>query len=141
MQINSSIFIQDPPRNCRGIFYLFLIVSGLFCSAVLQAQAKLEVQENKKSFGKVLKGQKVSLLYLVKNNGNQPLIFEKAEVSCDCTSAAYPKAPLLPGDTVTVKVTFETRSAIGRQDRVVFLHSNDPASPAKLRFKGIVVKY
>jgi hypothetical protein len=44
----------------------------------------------------------------------------------------------MPGQNATVTVNFNSTTAIGRQDRIVNLHSNDPKSPAKLRYKGTV---
>lgn len=101
-------------------------------------QAKLEVTEWKQSFGTVTKGEVVKLNYEIKNNGNSPLLIHDAEVACSCTSVDYPKQPVLPAQTATITVSFDTKSVYERQDRIVYIHSNDPRSPARIRFKGFV---
>jgi hypothetical protein len=116
-----------------GLFFL-----AFLCPALSGAQAKLEVPEAKKSFGHVPKGEVVVLNYEIRNTGDQPLLMETSEVSCDCTKIRFSDAPILPGKTSTVQVTFDSKHAYGRQDRVVYLFSNDPKSPGKIRFKGTV---
>jgi hypothetical protein len=107
-------------------------------SALLAAQPKLEIAEQKQSFGNVKQGEPVILNYAIANKGNAPLVFERYEVSCHCTSADLPQEPVPPGGTATITVTFKTSSAYGLQDRIVKVYSNAAKSPAKLRFKGIV---
>lgn len=106
----------------------------------MRAQARAEVREWKKSFGTVPKGEVVKLHYTINNTGDQPLLIHDAEVACSCTSVDYPAQPLRPGQSGAVTVTFNTKTVYERQDRIVYLHSNDPRSPLKLRFKGFVQK-
>ena len=138
MENNLNTFLKNP-APC-GIFcfrnvILFLLV---FLSCSFYGQARLEVADAKKSFGFVKKGEVVNLDYAITNRGNQPLIISDAEISCSCTQVDFPKQPLLPGQSATVTVHFDTKSAYDRQDRVVYLNSNDPAGKAKLRYKGFV---
>ena len=58
--------------------------------------------------------------------------------ACSCTTVDFPKQPLLPGQNARVIVSFNTQTVYGRQDRVVYLNSNDPKGPHKLRYKGTV---
>jgi hypothetical protein len=102
------------------------------------AQPRLSVTEARQGFGRVKKGEVVRLLYQVVNTGDKPLLLEDTKVSCDCTSARFPAEPVMPGAAATVSVSFDTKGAYGRQDRVVELFSNDPKSPHRLRFKGTV---
>ena len=76
--------------------------------------------------------------YIITNEGDQPLVIDDATASCHCTTAKYDPAAIAPGKSTTVMVVFQTKSAYGRQDRVVEVFSNDPRSPLKLRFKGVV---
>jgi len=94
----------------------------------------------KKNFGIVKKGEIVKIVYDIVNKGNQPLIINDAEVSCSCTTVEFPKQPILPAGTAKVTVSFDTKTVYYRQDRDVYLNSNDPKGPAKLRYKGVVLK-
>jgi hypothetical protein len=134
---------SNPPAQNRRIFYLrrllpllVLFITSSYCIA----QAKLAVKDAKKNFGFVKQGTLVKNEFEINNTGNAPLIINDAKVECSCTSVDYPKQPLMPGQQATISVSFNTSDAYGRQDRVVELYSNDPASPGKLRFKGVVLK-
>src|SRR3954469_20382546 len=132
--------IKTPPVIKPGVFYwiCFLILSAPLFTASLYAQARLEITESKKNFGSVKRGEIIKNLYEIKNSGDEPLVLTDAEVACSCTNVEFTKQPVLPGKTTTVTVTFNTATVYGRQDRIVLLKSNDPKSPARLRFKGTV---
>jgi hypothetical protein len=116
--------------------HLFL---ALLCSLTGFSQAKMEIADAKKSFGFVKKGELVKVEYDISNKGNQPLLITDVEISCSCTTVDYPKQPIAPGQSVKVTVNFDTKTVYDRQDRTVNLISNDPKSPHKLRYKGVVL--
>ncbi len=142
MKININTFLKNPLGKTEGIFCLkkslfFLItftVSNCF------SQAKLELKDAKQNFGTVKKGDVVKLDYEFTNTGTEPLIITEAEVSCSCTTVDFPKQPIAPKQTGKIVVSFDTKTVYDRQDRVVLLKSNDPKSPAKVRYKGIVLR-
>ena len=138
--VNLFKILIDPPGHSRGIFYLrlFAISTFLFLSARGSSQPKLKVTEAKKNFGIVEKGTIVKNEFEITNVGNEPLLITDAEVTCSCTEVDYPSKPIMPGEKVIVVANFDTKSAYGRQDRIVTLSSNDPKGETKLRFKGIV---
>lgn len=102
------------------------------------AQAKMEIKDTKKNFGFVKRGEVVKLEYDLTNIGNEPLIINDAEVSCSCTTVDFPKQPISPNQSVKIFVSFDTKTVYDRQDRLVLLKSNDPKSPSRIRYKGIV---
>ena len=107
---------------------------------ITHAQPRVKIANHKKDFGNIQRGEVLRHAYPITNEGDVPLVFTEAEAGCSCTTVQLPKAPVLPGKTDTVIVTFNTASVYGRQDRVVFLSSNDPKTPAKVRFKANVSK-
>lgn len=80
----------------------------------------------------------VSCNYELQNIGDKPLIIYSAGVSCGCTKVEFTKEPILPGQSTTVRVKFDTKTVYGRQDRIVTIESNATNSAVKLRYKGIV---
>ncbi len=110
----------------------------MFNSIIGFSQAQLKIEDVKKNFGFVKRGTVVKSFYSVRNIGNKPLLISHAEVSCSCTQVDFPKQPLLPNDTALIVIHFDTKTVYGRQDRYVFIHSNDFNSPLKLRYKGVV---
>ena len=133
---------ENPLANTKRIFCFrwVLLIYSLFVVFGSYAQPKMDIKDAKKNFGLVKTGELIKLVYDINNNGNEALIITSTEVSCSCTVVDYPKHPLLPNQAGQITVIFDTKSAYGRQDRVVFVKSNDPKSPAKLRYKGIVLQ-
>ena len=74
------------------------------------------------------------------NTGNEPLILSKPRSSCGCTVPAWPKEPILPGESNKIKVTYNTSKA-GAFNKTVTVYSNAKNKSAiVLRIKGKVVK-
>jgi hypothetical protein len=140
MAVKPIHILKNPLGDAQGIFclrtlLLLLIVIAHFTGF---SQAKLEVAEAKKNYGYVKRGEIITNVFEISNTGNSPLIIEDVEVSCSCTTVDFPKKPILPGQKAKIMVVFNTTTTYGRQDRVVFVKSNDPKSPHKLRYKGTV---
>ena len=118
----------------------FLAVLFLSLTCGLTAQPQLKFADTKQNFGFVKKGEQVKLSYQFTNTGNQPLVITDAKAECSCTKVNWPKEPTLPGKSNSIEVMFDTSPTYDRQDRVVEVFSNDPKSPQKIRFKGVVLK-
>ncbi len=123
---------MDFKKFTLTIFFLAGIICGF-------SQAKLEIKDAKKSFGFAKKGEVVKLNYDISNTGNEPLMINNIEISCSCTTVEYDKKPVLPTQSTTVTIIFDTKTVYDRQDRIVLVHSNDKNSPHKLRYKGVVL--
>ncbi|MBA2610446.1 MAG: DUF1573 domain-containing protein [Bacteroidetes bacterium] len=142
MKTNINTFLKDPLGFTKGIFCFKKVLSYLLCLTFAStfSQAKMEIKDAKKSFGMVKKGEVVKLDYDFTNTGTEPLLITDVEVSCSCTTVDFPKQPIAPGQSAKVIVSFDTKTVYDRQDRVVLVKSNDPKSPAKIRYKGIVLR-
>ncbi|MDX2172248.1 MAG: DUF1573 domain-containing protein [Bacteroidota bacterium] len=118
---------------------LFIVIVLIFSFSSLFSQAKIEVDDAKKNFGFVKKGEVVKLEYTIRNVGNEPLLITSVEIGCSCTTVDYPKQPIPPNKSEKVIINFDTKTVYDRQDRVVFLKSNDQKGSIKLRYKGVVL--
>lgn len=134
------IYSENPSAKNGRIFCFrtLLFCCLIFISQAMSSQAQLKVTEPKKNFGWVMRGELVTLDYLIENTGNAPLVITDAEVACSCTTVEFSREPLLPGQSRTIRVLFNTASVYGRQDREVLLRSNSAKAPPPLRYKGIV---
>jgi len=117
----------------------FIIIFLLAFPVVSFSQPKIKFSDPKKNFGFVKKGEKINLSYEFTNEGTQPLIIAEAKAECSCTSVTWTKEPVAPGQKGNVSVVFDTAPTYDRQDRTVEVFSNDPKSPNKIRFKGVVL--
>ncbi len=140
MAIDMIKVSKNPAQSGIFCFRVVLTAVILICTLASLAQPKLELADWKQNFGFVKKGELVKLVYKFSNKGNQPLLISDAEISCSCTSVDFPRQPVLPGQEASITLTFDTKTVYYRQDRIVYLNSNDPRGPAKIRYKGVVLK-
>ena len=124
------------PSNIRGVFCLYLF----FISFSSFSQSQLKFKDLKKNFGFVKKGEVVKISFLFTNTGNEPLLISDYKVECSCTTVDFPKQPILPQQTNSLTVIFDTKSVYDRQDRTIEIISNAKNSIQKIRFKGVVLK-
>ncbi|MCD4744679.1 MAG: DUF1573 domain-containing protein [Bacteroidales bacterium] len=77
-------------------------------------------------------------IFIFSNTGKEPLILSKVRSSCGCTVPKWPKNPILPGRSDTIKVKYDTKR-LGIINKNVTVTSNAKTSPVILKIKGKVV--
>jgi hypothetical protein len=103
------------------------------------ANAKVtQMSFNKKvhDFGDINQGDKVSYNYTFKNTGNNDLIISSAQGSCGCTVPEYPKTPIKPGKSGTMKVSFDSAGKTGSQSKTVTIRANTATGVETLTIKA-----
>ena len=115
-----------------------VLVALMLASVAGFSQAEIKFDKRIQKFEKVKAGEILSFDFFYVNKGDQPLIINDVKVTCGCTKPEWSKEPLLPGETATLKVTFDTKGKIGYQDRTLEVISNAKNSPATARFRGMV---
>lgn len=73
--------------------------------------------------------------FILKNVGNHLLIIQDVTTSCGCTQATYSKEPVLPGDSVSLHVTYKTDHP-EHFDKTITVYCNAKPSPVILRITG-----
>src|SRR5205085_5003114 len=117
-----------------------LLVLALVCiSAVTFGQAKKDIQFNvlKHSFGSIKQNKPVTYVFNFKNASSRPVIIEKAEAGCGCTTPEYPKSPVPKGKSGTIKVTYNAAS-MGKFSKTVTVKFANIAEPVVLTIDGEV---
>ena len=71
------------------------------------------------------------------NKGKQPLIISNAQGSCGCTVPQWPKEPIVPGASGSIKVTYDTKR-VGAFTKTVTISSNAKTATKVLTIKGTV---
>lgn len=119
------------------------ILFVVFLAALNFAQMlspKVSVQQLSYDFGNILQGKTVSHDFVVANNGGDLLVIEKVSASCGCTAAEPDKKELAPGESTKIKVSFNSTGRIGKQEKNVFVYTNDPENKEiKFTFSGNIV--
>ena len=72
-----------------------------------------------------------------KNVGKEPLIISNSTGSCGCTVPTWPKEPIKPGESSSIKVHYAT-DRIGAFEKTVTVTSNAETPSTVLRIKGVV---
>ena len=86
-------------------------------------------------FGSFPQLEKQENSFVLVNTGNSLLVIQDIVTSCGCTKVEYSKEPVLPGDTLDVKVFYEAEDA-GYFNKVVTVYCNTENSPLRLTVKG-----
>lgn len=71
------------------------------------------------------------------NTGTAPLIIHQALASCGCTVPNYSKAPVKPGETGKIDVTYNgTGKFVGRFQKTITIRSNARNEVVRLTIEG-----
>ena len=89
-------------------------------------------------YGTIIKNSDGGCEFKFTNDGREPLILSRPKSSCGCTVPTWPKAPILPGKSEVIKVTYTT-NRVGPFNKSVTIYSNASNNPVKLQIKGKVV--
>ncbi len=90
-------------------------------------------------FGKVEEGRIVLDSFKVTNTGREPYIIREVKTSCDCTVLRYPNFPVMPGETATLRIEFDSRGKIGRAIPGIIVYDNSSPNARNLLYlKGEV---
>lgn len=89
-------------------------------------------------FGKIKQGDKVTYEYKYTNTGKSPLIIKEAFATCGCTTPEVSKEPIQPGQTSTVKVTFNSAGKSGLQDKLITVVANTVPAENRVHLTGEV---
>lgn len=100
--------------------------------------AKIEFAKEVHDYGNVKYGGDGTCSFDFKNTGNAPLIISNAKGSCGCTVPEWPKEPIAPGASASIKVKYDTKRP-GAINKSVTITSNAVNEPTKIvRIKGTV---
>lgn len=90
------------------------------------------------NFGKLGEGDAAVHVFEFKNTGKTPIVIDRVQASCGCTTPDWTKAPVAPGKTGIVKASYGTQGRPGAFDKTLTVFSN--AGTKVLTIKGSVDK-
>lgn len=113
---------------------LLAVIVPVAVGAKKEGKPKITFNEYRYDFGNVKeKGGNVTHSFTFTNTGDANLLIIDATATCGCTRPEYPKKPIAPGKTGTIKVTYMPVGRPGPIDRTVTVRTN--GSPKKVRLK------
>ena len=131
--------------NIRFFAYFFCFISVITFKANAQtnlanSQPKIVFEQTSYDYGLIFAGDNGEVSFNFKNEGKSPLIINNVVSSCGCTVAKWSKDPVMPNQSGSIKVTYNT-NIIGDIKRSITVTTNDPKlSRIVLILTGKVVK-
>ncbi|MBK8832678.1 MAG: DUF1573 domain-containing protein [Saprospiraceae bacterium] len=89
-------------------------------------------------FGTIFEGDVVTKDYSFTNTGTAPLLILSASSTCGCTIPEWPKTPIAPDSTSSIKVKFNSLHKAGDQSKEVTIFANTFPNSSKITIKGKV---
>ena len=130
-------------HKTRNIIH-FVTVLVLAASMLAPAKAQVKVSRNIElnsdihDFGDILLGSgPVSCSFSVKNVGKEPVAIYSVVSSCGCTDVEWTKAPIKPGETGKISVTYSNNEAPLPFDKNLTAYFSDAKKPVILRLRGV----
>jgi len=122
-------------KKC-SLLFICLVFSLVAMSQ--KAVIKFDVKEH--DFGKILeKDGKVTYVFNFSNKGNAPLVVNKVQASCGCTTPTWTKEPVEAGKKGSIAVTYNTSGRPGLFTKTITVYSNDSLQQVVLIIKGEVI--
>lgn len=84
----------------------------------------LTFEATEHNFGDIKQGDVVEHTFKFTNTGTQPLVIERVDVTCGCTTPNWTKEPVMPGKTGFVTAKFNSAGKMGQQKKAITVHSN-----------------
>ena len=82
------------------------------------------------NFGTIAEGEKVTYSFRFKNSGTKPMVITNTSASCGCTVPEKPEKPIMPGETGSIKVVFNSKGKLGHNEKNITVMANtNPAFP------------
>ncbi len=109
-----------PEKRARAVQYLELLNHGL------EKIPRTTVAWNRDTmrYGQVEDGTIVLDSFRVTNTGVYPYLIKDVKTSCDCTVLRFPKYPVMPGESATVRIEFNSQGKLGRTTPGIVVYDN-----------------
>lgn len=121
-------------RSIQNIIFAIAVVAMVLLPALASAQSDV-VADNERyaiakfdklshDFGEIEKGEEAVAIFTITNQGQAPLVVENVKVSCGCTIVKWNSEPVMPQDTIQIKVSYNS-NIVGEIKRSVVVKTND----------------
>lgn len=84
----------------------------------------IEFETKTYDFGDVIEGERLTYAFKFKNTGKSNLIIYSSEATCGCTTSQPPKAPIRPGESNEITVTFDSKGQKGKVQKRILVGAN-----------------
>ena len=124
----------------KHLLTILFVLSTLFVSSQITEKDGAFIQDDKivHDFGNVEYGSNLICEFIISNTGSKPLTLSSCKGSCGCTVPTCQPIPILPGQTYTMVVKYDSKRE-GIINKSVTIWSNAVNEPVKVvRIQGFV---
>lgn len=119
----------------RGVFFGWCILCFLACFG----QSKIKFEKEDHDFGEIREeGGFAEFTFDFINISDQPVKITGVKASCGCTTPAWTKEEVMPGDSGFVKARYNPANRPGKFRKSLRISTSDPASDQTLYIMGFV---
>ena len=120
--------------------YGLFLVCLVFSLTAFSQKAFLNFEEKNYDFGKVNEADgKITHVFNFVNKGNSPLVINRVQASCGCTTPTWTKEPIEPGKPGSITVTYNPLGRPGVFTKTITVYSNATEEQIVLIIKGEVI--
>lgn len=89
-------------------------------------EPRMQFEAQVHDFGEIArKGGDVAHDFVFRNKGDRPLVVLRAVTSCSCVKVSFPKRPVAPGQSGTIRIVYQPhKSEPGAFNKVIQIYSN-----------------
>lgn len=110
------------------------------CALHAWSQPKLVFTPDTWDFGTIRESDgKVSCTFVGENRGDRPAVVIRVVSSCGCTIPSFSREPVMPGQQLQIRVTFDPTDRPGAFDKTLGVYTADRQKCASLTIRGHVI--
>lgn len=120
--------------------YSLLLLATAFTMVSYAQKAVITFETKTYEFGKIAEEDgNATYVFKFSNTGNAPLVVNRVQASCGCTTPTWTKEPIEPGKTGSVTVTYNPVGRPGMFTKTITVYSNASDEQIVLIIKGEVI--
>jgi hypothetical protein len=119
--------------------YTVLFLGLIFSVTAISQKATISFDKKSHDFGKINENDgKATHIFEFSNSGNSPLVVNRVQASCGCTTPTWTKEPIEPGKKGSITVTYNPAGRPGAFTKTITVYSNAAEEQEHLTIHGEV---
>lgn len=134
MMRNNSVIAFNMTQALRFLHAVVVLMTA----TIVSAQPRLVFKSDVVNMGELTYQQPRAVTFELTNKGASDLMLTSVKPSCGCTTVEWPSSAIAPGQSATIKVTFDARM-LGYFQKELEVRCNGSTEPIYLTLQGRVV--